>query len=233
MRPRPPVSCPSTTPFALPVAPSPIPSLPASPIAPPVTHLLYLHGFRSSPRSFKAQRMAQWLQANVPAVHWWCPQLPPSPRAAVELVERGTDDWPAASSAAVGSSLGGFYATVLAERRPGWRALLLNPAVEPARDLAAYIGEQSAFHDPDQHFFFRPEYVDELHRLRPPTLSHAGRCAAVIATGDEVLDWREMSARHAGAQLRIVEGSDHALSDFDSHLPFVLNFLGLAPATTP
>ena len=87
----------------------------ATPIAPPVTHLLYLHGFRSSPRSFKAQRMAQWLQANAPAVHWWCPQLPPSPRAAMALVRQGIEAWPAASSAVLGSSLGGFYATAVAQ----------------------------------------------------------------------------------------------------------------------
>ena len=84
------------------------------------THLLYLHGFRSSPRSFKAQRLQAWLAAHRPEVHWWCPQLPPSPRAAMALVRQGIEAWPAASSAVLGSSLGGFYATAVAQAT-GWR----------------------------------------------------------------------------------------------------------------
>ena len=190
------------------------------------THLLYLHGFRSSPRSFKAQRLQAWLAAHRPEVHWWCPQLPPSPRAAMALVRQGIEAWPAASSAVLGSSLGGFYATAVAQAT-GWPAVLLNPAVDPARDLAAFIGELTAFHDPEQHFFFRAEYVDELRDLVVPAITHPERFFAVIAKGDEVLDWREMAARYAGAQMRLLEGGDHALSDFDEHLPHILSFLRL------
>jgi predicted esterase YcpF (UPF0227 family) len=189
----------------------------------PVTHLLYLHGFRSSPQSFKAQRLAAWLAGQRPQVHWWCPQLPPSPRAAVELARAGTAGWPE-TSALVGSSLGGFYATVLAEAT-GWPAVLLNPAIDPARDLAAYIGEQTAFHAPEQHFVFRAEYVDELRALTPPAITRPERYFAVVAKGDELLDWRETSARYAGAAIRLLEGGDHALSDFDAQLPHVLRFL--------
>jgi predicted esterase YcpF (UPF0227 family) len=190
------------------------------------SHLLYLHGFRSSPQSFKAQRMAAWMQEHRPDIDWWCPQLPPSPREAIALLEHGTAAWPHERMAVVGSSLGGFYATVLAERL-GCAAVLLNPAVHPARDLAAYIGEQTAFHDPAAHFFFRAEYVDELRALTPAAITRPERYFAVIAKGDEVLDWREMSARYAGARIKLLEGGDHALSDFDAHLPDVLGFLGI------
>jgi predicted esterase YcpF (UPF0227 family) len=206
------------------------PTAPAAASASPLTHLLYLHGFRSSPRSFKAQRMAAWMQAHRPDVRWWCPQLPPSPREAVDGLLQGTADWPRDGMAVIGSSLGGFYATVLAERL-GCRAVLINPAVEPARDLAKYIGEQTAFHDPEEHFFFRADFVDELRELHPPAISAPQRYLALIATGDEVLDWREMAARYAQCELHVVEGSDHALSDFDAHLPRLLGFLGLQ--TTP
>ena len=202
------------------------------------THLLYLHGFRSSPQSFKARRLQAWLAAHRPEVTWWCPQLPPSPRAAFDLVDQGTAAWPAATAAVVGSSLGGVYATALAHRR-GWRCAVVNPAVDPARDLAAYIGELTAFHDPAERFFFRPEFIDELRALAVPAPADPARTLALVAKGDEVLDWREMSARYAGASLRLVEGSDHALSDFELHLPALLGFLGLRPspdastATTP
>ena len=188
-------------------------------------NLLYLHGFRSSPKSFKAQRLAAWLAENRPDVHWWCPQLPPSPRDAMALVRDGIAGWPG-PSAVLGSSLGGFYATAVAEAT-GWPAVLLNPAIDPARDLAAYIGEQTAFHAPEEPFFFRAEYIDQLRALTLPAITRPERYFAVIAKGDEVLDWREMAARYAGAAIRLLEGGDHALSDFDEHLPHLLRFLGL------
>jgi len=192
----------------------------------PPTHLLYLHGFRSSPQSAKARRVAAWVQAMRPDLHWWCPQLPPSPREAMAMVEETVREWPASAMAVIGSSLGGFYATAVAEHH-GCPAVLLNPAVDPARDLAKYIGEQTAFHDPAERFFFRVEFVDELRAITPAAITRPERYLAVIAKGDEVLDWREMSARYAGCHIKLLEGGDHALSDFDTHLPDILHFLQL------
>ena len=192
----------------------------------PVTHLLYLHGFRSSPQSQKARTMADRVATQHPGVHWWCPQLPPSPREASVLVMDAIADWPRESMAVVGSSLGGFYATFVAEQT-GCKAVLLTPAVHPARDLAKYIGEQTSWHDPQEHFFFKPEFVDELRALQCQSLRQPGNYLAVIAKGDEVLDWREMQARYAGAHIQLLEGGDHAISNFDAQLPAVLAFLGL------
>ncbi len=193
-----------------------------------VTHLLYLHGFRSSPQSTKARHMAALMAERYPTVTWWCPQLPPSPKAAAALIAQGTADWPAQTMAVMGSSLGGFYATWLATQR-GCKAVLINPAVFPARDLAKYIGEQTAWHNPDERFYFAPEFVDELRVLESPAFQPGpDQLLALMAKGDEVLDWREMSARYANAQQVLLEGGDHALPDFDTQLPRVLAFLGLA-----
>ena len=190
-----------------------------------ITHLLYLHGFRSSPQSTKARRMAAWVQAHRPDLVWACPQLPPSPREAIAQVFEQVAAWPRDRMAVVGSSLGGFYATVVAEHF-GCPAVLLNPAVDPARDLAAYVGEQTAFHDPGERFLFRAEYVDGLRALTPAAITRPERYFAVIAKGDEVLDWREMTARYAGCRIKLLEGGDHALSDFDTaHLPDALQWL--------
>ncbi len=195
-----------------------------------VTHLLYLHGFRSSPQSSKARVMAAWVQRHRPDLAWWCPQLPPSPQDAMQMLFDGIAQWSAQRTAVIGSSLGGFYATALAERL-GCRAVVLNPAIDPARDLAKYIGETTAWHS-DERFFFRPEFIDELRAIAPASLTRPERYFAVIAKGDEVLDWREMSARYKGCRIRLLEGSDHALSDFEKEdLPEVLDFLGL-PVTS-
>jgi predicted esterase YcpF (UPF0227 family) len=191
------------------------------------THLLYLHGFRSSPRSFKAQKMAAAVRERHPAVTWWCPQLPPSPKEAMAMVWDTVRGWPQERMAVVGSSLGGFYATWVAERT-GCRAVLLNPAVDPARDLAGFIGEQTAWHDPAERFEVRPGFMQELRDLQCGAVRHPGRYFAVIAKGDEVLDWREMTGRYPGIRIELLEDGDHALSDFDRHLDEVLDFLRLA-----
>lgn len=191
------------------------------------THLLYLHGFRSSPQSAKARLMAAHVARRHPGVQLWCPQLPPSPREAMALVGAGIADWPRASMAVVGSSLGGYYATWVAQQT-GCPCALLNPAVHPARDLERYIGEQSTWHDPAERFFFEPRFIDELRALDVSALPAAGPQLAVIAQGDEVLDWREMVARYPQAQLRLLDGGDHALSDFAQHIDAVAAFLQLA-----
>jgi len=193
----------------------------------PTTHLLYLHGFRSSPQSTKARQFAARVAARHPGVNWWCPQLPPSPREAMAQLMDGIVGWPRDAMAVVGSSLGGFYATVVAARA-GCRAVVLNPAVHPARDLAPWVGEHSAWHDPAERFVFAPEYVAELRALEAAAPAVPQQTLAVIAKGDELLDWREMTARYPGARLRLLEGSDHALSDFDQHIDEVFAFLDLA-----
>jgi uncharacterized protein len=199
--------------------------MPARPV--PVTHLLYLHGFRSSPKSAKAQQMARRVAERHPQVQWWCPQLPPSPRAAMQMVLERVAHWPQPTMGVVGSSLGGFYATHVAETA-GCRAVLLNPAVDPARDLGRFVGEQTAWHDPAQHFVFEPRFVGELRALEHGPVAHPENYFAVIAKGDEVLDWREMTGRYPGVRTKLLEGSDHGITDFDQHIGDVLAFLGLA-----
>ena len=189
-----------------------------------LTHLLYLHGFRSSPASVKSRKTQAAALARFAGLVWHGPQLPVSPRAAMGGLLRDVAGWPVDSMAVVGSSLGGFYATALAERL-GCRAVLLNPAVHPARDLAAHVGEHTLWHHPEERFLFEPAFVQELLALEVPRITRPERYMAVITKGDEVLDWREMVGHYPGAQVLLLEGSDHALSDYDHQLPAVLQFL--------
>ncbi len=173
--------------------------------------------------------MAARVAAEHPQVQWWCPQLPPSPREAMAQVMAGVALWPPHSMAVVGSSLGGFYAAWVAGQI-ACRYALLNPAVHPARDLARYIGEQKNWHAPEKSFYFEPGFVTELQTLAAGPRPDPALGYALIAKGDEVLDWREMTARHAGCQIRLLEGGDHAISDFADYLPEVLRFLALPEA---
>ena len=205
--------------------------------------LLYLHGFRSSPQSAKARVTAQRVEQinlqresqGLPQVRWLCPQLPPSPSEAMTLCRDLLGNVRGDDLCLIGSSLGGFYATWLAHTLRS-RAALLNPAVDPARDLAGQIGSLTAWHDPTLQFSFTAAHVDELHalevgELRAP-VPEPQRYFAIIAQGDEVLDWREMAARYRGAKCSVLPGGDHALSDYaERHLDPVLRWC-LNPAST-
>lgn len=189
--------------------------------------ILYLHGFRSSPDSFKARMMAGTMAERGLNEAWACPQLPASPREAIDLAMGMARDRLANAASpreltVIGSSLGGFYATWIAEQL-GCKAVLLNPAVNAARDLATQVGEHHMYHS-GAPFVFLPEYVAELAAIHAPRITQPDRYFLVAATGDEVLDWREMRDRYAGCRQRIVQGSDHGLSDFADWMPEVLEF---------
>ena len=179
--------------------------------------------------------MATLMARDFPGVTWWCPQLPPSPAQAMQEIMAGVAAWTGSENfdrmAIIGSSLGGFYATWVAEKM-ACKAVLLNPAVFPARDLQSYVGQQTEWHAPEQTFYFQPSFIEELRQLETGPLTAPHNCMAVIAKGDEVLDWREMHNRYAGANIRLLEGSNHALDDFEAHLPAILDFLDLSVETS-
>lgn len=191
--------------------------------------ILYLHGFRSSPQSSKTRLIGARLHALGLGADYHCPQLPASPRAAIALALRIARQPDPGELTLIGSSLGGYYATWLAEQL-GCRAVLLNPAVAPPRDLEKYVGVTTDFHS-GQPFEFKREYIEELESLAVTGITNPHRYFLIAATGDEVLDWREMLAHYPGARQCVVEGSDHGLSDFADYLDDVLGFCGISEAS--
>jgi uncharacterized protein len=190
--------------------------------------IVYLHGFRSSPASRKATMLRQRLRALGREGEYFCPALPASPRASIGLVNATLAGMPAASIALIGSSLGGYYATWIAEQ-VGCRAVLLNPAIAPARDLKDHLGRQPVYFS-DDVIDVRPEYLDELRAIDTPAVTRPERYFLVAATGDAVIDYRTMTSKYRGARQRIVEGSDHELSDFARYMDEVLDFCGVETA---
>jgi predicted esterase YcpF (UPF0227 family) len=191
--------------------------------------ILYLHGFRSSPRSMKARVVGERMAALGLADQLRCPQLPASPRQAMALASSLVDGVPAAELSIIGSSLGGYYATWLAERL-GCRAVLLNPAIVPRQDLDKHVGVSTQFHS-DEPFEFKREYIDELRALDVAHITRPERYFLIAATGDEVLDYRDMVAHYAGARQHVIQGSDHAISEFPQYLDAVLAFCGVGAAS--
>jgi predicted esterase YcpF (UPF0227 family) len=187
--------------------------------------ILYLHGFRSSPGSRKAIQIREALAARGMLDEYLCPQLPASPRRAIEVAQAACTLEDPERLVLIGSSLGGYYATWLAEHI-GCRAVLLNPAITPYEDLKAHLGQQPVYFS-DASIDMKPEYLDELLALDTPRITRPGRYFLVAATGDEVIDWRTMVAKYAGCRQRVIEGSDHQIGDFAQVLPEVLAFCGL------
>ncbi len=188
--------------------------------------ILYLHGFRSSPQSFKARLIVERMHALGQDARILCPQLPSSPAAAVALARQLVQDIPSETLTVIGSSLGGFYATWLAEHL-GCRAVLLNPAVKPQYDLEQQVGVTSAYHS-DEPFEFRQEYIAELEVLAVPAITRPERYFLLAATGDEVLNWHDMVRHYPHARQTVIAGSDHGLADFSEYMEEVMEFCGIA-----
>ena len=184
--------------------------------------ILYLHGFRSSPKSMKARVVGVRMLELGLADKLACPQLPASPKEAIALALSLVDGVPAQQLAIVGSSLGGYYATYLAERL-GCRAVLLNPAIVPLKDLDSHVGVTTQYHS-DEPFEFKAGYIDELRALAVDKITRPERYFLIAATGDEVLDYRDMVAHYAGARQHVIDGSDHAIAEFRQYVDEVLTF---------
>ncbi len=181
--------------------------------------LIYIHGFNSSPASFKAKVLHDRLAARKRAHEFVAPVLPHSPAAAVHVLEGLARQHPHA--ALVGSSLGGFYATWLAERF-ALRAVLVNPAVRPYELLAGHVGRQQNFHSGEE-YDFTLEHITELRALEVNAIDPK-RYLLMVETGDEVLDYRRAVEKYRGARQLIIEGGDHGFSDFAAHVDAVMDF---------
>lgn len=187
--------------------------------------LIYLHGFNSSPQSHKAQVLGRYLRERGLESHYACPLLPPLASGAIALCEELMARHAGQPVCFVGSSLGGYYATVLAERHDA-KAVLINPAVDPHLGLRAYLGRQENLHT-GEPYELTERHLEEWRLLFPERITPS-RYLLIVETGDEVLDYRRAVERYAGARQIVVEGGDHSLQSFPQQLPAILRFSGLA-----
>ena len=183
---------------------------------------VYLHGFNSSPQSFKARALAQRLAERGRAKDFVAPELSHWPREAIATAESVIDRHAAGSVTLVGSSLGGHYATWLAERY-GLRAVLVNPAIGPADLLAAALGPQRNLYSGDQ-YELTPAHLEQLRALDVSAITRPERYLLAIATEDEVLDSRVATARFSAARQIVHAGGDHGFADFTRYLDAVIDF---------
>lgn len=183
--------------------------------------LVYLHGFRSSPASEKARLLAQRMAVRGLQDRFWCGQLPVSPRRAIDEIEAVLARAPAVPTL-VGSSLGGYYATYLAERHD-LRAVLINPAVVAHLTLAQWLGPQTNIYS-GETFELTQEHIAELQELEVPRLAKPERFWLMVETGDEVLDYRQAVEKYTGARQTVIEGGDHSFTHFPGYMDAIIEF---------
>jgi len=186
--------------------------------------ILYLHGFRGSPASRKARQLHSRMQERGLGDCFACPKLPASPSEAVALCE-GIIANSSRPVTLVGSSLGGYYATYLAEKHQ-LRAVLVNPAVVAHLSLQEFVGTQTDFHS-GESFEFTLGHIDELRSLEVPDVSAPQRFWLMVETGDEVLDYRQAVARYSGSRQTVLEGGDHSFTRWSDYLDDIIEFSGL------
>lgn len=184
--------------------------------------IVYLHGFISAPGSRKATMLRDYVERCVEGVALTVPQLHHRPARAIEQAALACEGIEPAELTLVGSSLGGFYAAVLAERL-GCRAALVNPAVHPHTHFARYLGPQKNMYTGEE-FTLTTEHVEELRAMDPPRITRPGRYWLLVETGDEVLDYREAVAFYAGACQTVIRGGDHTLVSFPEHIPELVDW---------
>ena len=184
-------------------------------------NILYLHGFRSSPQSWKARLFAEEMVKRGLGSHFFCPDLSHDPQQAIAQAEAIIAHGPCTL---VGSSLGGYYATWLAEKH-GLPTVLINPAVVAPLSLEAYLGPQENLYT-GEVFEFTREHIAALQQLELAAVTPQ-RYWLLVEAGDEVLDCREAVRRYAGARQTVLPGGDHSFTRFPEFIPQIIEFAGL------
>ena len=192
--------------------------------------LIYLHGFLSSPQSYKCQLMRKWLAGEWPRIVFCAPQVSPYPEIAmqslVSLVERFKNSAETGPIGLVGSSMGGFWASYLAERLE-LPAALINPAVHPARFMPQYLGQTlRPYSGEPQEYRLTGADVDTMRQLEAQLAQPLrGRYWLLAQRGDETLDCREAEAFYRGQRQTVEEGGDHAFQGFARYCEPIVEFL--------
>jgi len=191
--------------------------------------ILYLHGFRSAPASVKARALHAHMQARGLGDAYWCEQLPVGAQDAIALIEAriARCDTP---PTLVGSSLGGYYATWLAERH-GLKAVLVNPGVLSYLTLENWLGVQTNLYT-GKSFDFTPDHLAQLRAIEVPQITRPERYWLMVETGDEVLDYRHAVEKYTHARQTVLPGGDHGFSRWNDYLDEVLTFAGLLPGAS-
>ncbi len=191
--------------------------------------LIYIHGFNSSPESYKASLLESYAsKINMPDV-LEIPALSFDPALAMdqllEIIQKYQQHNGVRPLCFIGSSLGGYYATYLAEKFDS-RVVLINPAVKPYELFEGYLGFNRNLYTGEE-YMLTMAHVEQLKKYNVKEISKPDRYLLMLQTGDEVLDYNLALEKYAAVPSIVEEGGGHEFSGFDRHLETVLAFCGI------
>lgn len=190
--------------------------------------LIYIHGFLSSPRSLKALQVQAWLQAHRPDIRYECPFLTPYPGQVQRQLEALVQALQPQPVYLLGSSLGGYWATWLAEQFD-LRAVLINPAVRPSMLMPEFLGATLQNYHTADTYQLTPAHIDEIRAVDTPQLQRPANYWVLLQSADETLDYRRAVAKYRACRQLVEAGGDHGFQGFERWLPAILDFFE-APA---
>ena len=189
-----------------------------------MAHLLYIHGFLSSPQSLKALQVGEWLRRHRPDITFHCPFLTPYPDQTQMTLEGIVETHQTDTIYLMGSSLGGFWATWLAEKYD-LKAVLINPAVQLSLFNPEYIHTELKNYHTEDTYYLTESHVTMFRKVDRPEIKRHRNYWLLVQTGDETLDFRLAVKKYAGCKQLVEEGGDHGFQNFDQHIPAAIEFL--------
>jgi uncharacterized protein len=184
--------------------------------------IIYIHGFLSSPLSAKAEITRQWLLENRADIKFYCPHLPPYPNETKRILEDLVEGLLPQSVYLMGSSLGGFWATCLAEKY-NLPAVLINPAVSPQKFMPKYLDIDLKSYHTDDSYRLQQHHIDEITAENVPVARYKNYWL-LVQTGDETLNYRDAVKKYAHCKQTIEEGGDHSFQGFENYLREIINW---------
>ncbi|MEX1033913.1 MAG: YqiA/YcfP family alpha/beta fold hydrolase [Cellvibrionaceae bacterium] len=185
--------------------------------------LLYIHGFLSSPHSHKAQQVESWLKDNRLDIDYACPTLTAYPDHAIACLQDIVEQHSPEPVYLLGSSLGGYYATYLAEKY-NLRAVLINPAVKPYRLISDYLNQDLKNYHTEDHYRLERRHIEVLRALETDRLQYPANYWLLVQTADETLDYRDAVNTYRGCRQTVERGGDHGFQGFERWLPDIIRF---------
>lgn len=186
-------------------------------------HLVYLHGFLSSPQSLKAQQTLRFVKQHFPALNLHVPQLPGDIQKAVRVVDNLLRTLPQGRVGFIGSSMGGYLSTYAVEKYGG-KAVLVNPAVTPFLLLSSYIGRHVNPYT-GEVFSIHAGHINKLKSMYAQKLNNPQAYKVLLQTLDETLDYRQALQKYEGANIVLEHGGDHSFMGYETHLAKIFEFL--------
>lgn len=187
-------------------------------------NLVYIHGFLSSSLSHKAQLTKKWFAQHHPDIHYICPELSAYPSASHEVLHATLAKLDPNNTFLIGSSLGGFWATYCVENGLAAKAVLVNPAVNPHKRFAEFIGVPLNSYYGDASYVLTKQDLHDLETYAIPNCHDMSRYWLLAQTGDTTLDYRHAVEYYRGAKQTIEEGGNHSFEGFAHFFPDILKF---------